>query len=82
LDNNYLEQSLRMRTATHPKIGLLDHAVIVYELKKDEKSTTVLPSSPVAVAATGTSPAGTSSVAPSSSSSSTSAPTGNSTKSN
>jgi len=72
LDNNYLEQSLRMRTATHPKIGLLDHAVIVYELKKDEKPTTIPPSS-----AGSTTPAATSAPV-----SSTGAPIGNSTKSN
>lgn len=43
LENNYLEQSLRMRTATHPKSGLLDHAVIVYELKKPNAGTTPVP---------------------------------------
>lgn len=45
LENNYLEQSLRMRTATHPKSGLLDHAVIVYELKKPNAGTTPVPGS-------------------------------------
>jgi len=71
LDNTYLEQSLRMRTATHPKIGLLDHAVIVYELKKDEKPTTIPPSS-----VGSTTPAQTSAPV------STGAPNGNSTKPN
>jgi len=81
LDNNYLEQSLRMRTATHPKIGLLDHAVIVYELKKDEIKPTTVQSPPPSVAPAGTSPtAGSTSVAPSSSTTGT--PIGNSTKSN
>jgi len=81
LDNNYLEQSLRMRTATHPKIGLLDHAVIVYELKKDEIKPTTIQSPPPSVAPAGTSPtAGSTSVAPSSSTTGT--PIGNSTKSN
>ncbi|VDP27363.1 unnamed protein product [Soboliphyme baturini] len=29
-----LEQSQRMRTATHPKVGLLDHVIVVYEKQK------------------------------------------------
>jgi len=33
LDKTYLEQALRMRTATHPKNGLLDHTIIIYEKK-------------------------------------------------
>jgi len=33
LDKTYLEQALRMRTATHPKVGLLDHTIIIYEKK-------------------------------------------------
>jgi len=56
LDNNYLEQSLRMRTATHPKIGLLDHAVIVYELKKPTTVTPAPTTIPNTSAATPTPP--------------------------
>uniref|UniRef100_A0A915JYM8 THAP4-like heme-binding beta-barrel domain-containing protein n=1 Tax=Romanomermis culicivorax TaxID=13658 RepID=A0A915JYM8_ROMCU len=33
LDKTYLEQALRMRTATHPRVGLLDHTIIIYEKK-------------------------------------------------
>jgi len=80
LDNNYLDQSLRMRTATHPKIGLLDHAVIVYELKKDEKPASSVPPSSAPV--TGTSPTSTAGTSVPPPPSSTSAPIGNSTKSN
>jgi hypothetical protein len=32
-DNQYLEQVLEMRTATHPRTGYLEHARVVYTKK-------------------------------------------------
>ncbi len=37
-DNVYMEQVLEMRTATHPKTGLLEHTRVIYrKVKEDEE---------------------------------------------
>ena len=34
-DDRYLEQVIEMRTATHPKVGYLEHTRVIYTRQKD-----------------------------------------------